>query len=364
MKRISRRHFVKAGIALGAAAVASPLLLLRKARHGAWALGSNVHPNIDNRRVVGITDYGMTKFIEPVTTWSSQDKIVNKKVVWENMDKLASELTETRHAKDAWRTIFIKPPNKSWSDTIVAIKTNNVGFQATRSAVMAKICHVLIHTIRIKPHNIHIYDAVHGENMTSYKPFVDLPEGCRIEGPWGGITKPVAVPWPWGEAGGKSECLKHLAVGSVDILINIALCKGHVQRFGKFTMTMKNHFGTFNPKPGHRPGGRDYLMAINQTPEILGPMDKKTGKVLYPRQQLCLIDALWACKGDPGGSTTHQTNFLAMGVFSPIVDYLIATRFRGEKMGWHPNMKLTNRMLSDFGYHEKDLLNEGKIFEV
>ena len=357
MKRISRRHFVKAGIALGATAAASPLLLFRKVRHGIWAPGSNVHPNIDNRRVVGITDSRMTKVIEPVGVWSRQDMIVNKEMVWKNMDKLACKLTETQHALDAWRTIFIKPPNKSWPDKIVAIKTNNVGVQSTRSAVMAKICHVLIQTLRIKSHNIHIYDAVHGKNMKRYKPFVDLPKGCRIEDHWGGITKPVAVPWPWRKTGGKSECLKHLVDGAVDILINIALCKGHVSRFGGFTMTMKNHFGTFSPKPGHKPGGRDYLMAINQTPEILGTLDKQTGKVLYPRQQLCLVDALWVCKGDPGGSTTHQPNFLAMGVFSPIVDYLVATRFRGEKMGWRPNMELTSRMLSDFGYHEKDLLN-------
>jgi hypothetical protein len=149
--------------------------------------------------------------------------------------------------------------------------------------------------------------------------------------------------------------VRHLVDGSVDILINIAMCKGHSQRFGGFTMTMKNHLGTFSPGPAHSNGGQDYLIAINQTPEILGAMDKKTGKVLYPRQQLCLIDALWASKRGPGGKPTHQPNFLAIGVTSPVVDYQVATKFRGEEMGWEPNMKATHRMLEDFGYDDGDL---------
>ena len=53
-----------------------------------------------------------------------------------------------------------------------------------------------------------------------------------------------------------------------------------------------------------------------------------------------------------------------MGVMSPIVDYQVATRFRGESMGWHPNMKATRRMLVDFGYDERDLPDGGKIIEA
>ncbi len=129
-------------------------------------------------------------------------------------------------------------------------------------------------------------------------------------------------------------------------------------------MTMKNHFGTFDPSPGHEKGSQDYLIAINRTPEILGEMENQTDKVLFPRQQLCLVDALWASKGGPGGNPTHQPNFLAMGVLSPIVDYQVATKFRGEKMGWQPNMKMTHRMLKDFGYDKRDLPFEGKIIEI
>ena len=101
---------------------------------------------------------------------------------------------------------------------------------------------------------------------------------------------------------------------------------------GNLIVKMKNHFGTFAPGPGHGRGesGLDYLLAINQTPEILGKIDAKTDKVLYPRQQLCLVDALWASESGPWLGPSHQPNFLAMGVFSPVVDYMVATQFRGQ----------------------------------
>jgi len=363
MEKISRRKFMKKAVILGAGLTAFPVVWVRKAR-AAWARGTAVHPNLDNFRVVGITDSRMTRTEREFYSWSRQDELVVKDVVSENIDKLACVLTETRNPEEAWRTIFIKPPRKSWSEAVVAIKTNHIAQQHTRSAVMAKICHTLTGVIGVKPSNIHIYDACHGSAMSRHTPFAGLPEGVRIEDQWGGSSVLTSVPEPWEDGNEKSRCLKHLVIGSVDILINIAMCKGHSDRFGGFTMTMKNHFGTFSPGPGHEGGSQDYLMAINQTPEILGPMDSRTGRVLYPRQQLCLIDALWASKGGPGGAPSHQPNFLAMGSFSPVVDYLMATKFRGEKMGWKPNMKATRRMLTEFGYKESDLPAGGKIIEV
>ena len=93
-------------------------------------------------------------------------------------------------------------------------------------------------------------------------------------------------------------------------------------------------------------------------------MDKRTGQVLYPRQQLCIVDALWASEGGPGGYPRSQPNFLAMGVFSPVVDYIMATKFRKERMGWDINMEVTRRMLTDFGYQESDLPGGGKLIEI
>ena len=160
----------------------------------------------------------------------------------------------------------------------MAIKTNNISLQHTRSAVLAKICHSLTETLGVKPVNIHIYDGTHGGHMSKNTPFAGLPEGCRVEDDWGGIAAETVVPEPWQKRAGRSKCLKYLVDGTVDILINIAMCKGHSDKFGGFTMTMKNHFGTFDPGPGHRGGAQDYLLAINQTPEILGPMDPHTGQ--------------------------------------------------------------------------------------
>jgi hypothetical protein len=363
MIRISRRRFIKKAIITGAAVTASPVLLVRKA-HAVWARKTAVHPNVDNLRVVGITDARMTKAFKPFSSWARQDELVVAEAVWENIDKLACSLAETRNPREAWRTIFIRPPRKSWSDAVVAIKTNNIALQHTRSAVMAKICRSLIDVLGVKPYNIHIYDAVHGGTMNKDTPFAGLPDGCRIEGEWGGITTLTSVPEPWNNTGGTSGCLKQLADGSVDILINVAMCKGHSSGFGGFTMTMKNHFGTFSPMPGHMGGGIDYIIALNQTAEILGPMDRLTGKVLYPRQQLCIVDALWASENGPGGNPSHQPNFLAMGVLSPVVDYQLATKFRSERMGWLPNMRATRRMLTDFGYHEDDLPAGGRLIEA
>jgi len=118
------------------------------------------------------------------------------------------------------------------------------------------------------------------------------------------------------------------------------------------------------PGAGHSRGSVDYLMAINQTPEILGPLDPRSGRVLYPRQQLCLIDALWASKGGPSGNPSHQPNFLAMGVMSPIVDYQVAIKFRQARMDWRLNMNTTHRMLTEFGYDEGDLAAGDKFIEV
>jgi hypothetical protein len=362
MIRISRRQFIEKALITAGTLTAFPTILVPKARAG-WARKTVVHPNVNNLHVVGITDPRMAKATEPVSSWARQDQLVVPEIVFENIDKLACTLAERRDPEEAWRTIFIKPPRKPWSETVVAIKTNNIALQHTRSAVMAKICCTLTGVLGVKPSNIHIYDGVHGGSMSRSTPFAGLPEGCRIEDRWSGITADTAVPEPWTRRNGKSKCLQHLVEGSVDILVNIAMCKGHSSKFGGFTMTMKNHFGTFEPSPGHRSGALDYLIAINQTPEVLGPMDPRTGKILYPRQQLCIVDALWASEGGPGGYPRDQPNFLAMGVLSPVVDYVVAAQFRGERMGWPPNMEATRRMLAEFGFNESDLPAGGKIRE-
>lgn len=340
-----------AGSVAAGAALSVPTVIVRGERK-IWEVGSAVHPNIDRHRVVGLTDAKMTKEVQARSNWARQEQLVEPKAVEGNIDKLACALAKNEDVGKAWKTIFVKPPKKSWGETVVAIKTNNIFVQHTRSPVMAKICHVLTDVLGVKAGNVHIYDASHGKGMATGTPFRGLPEGCRIEDNWGGMTvrKPVGAPY----TGKSAKCVKALAEGSVDILINIALCKGHGKQFGGFTMAMKNHLGTFEPRPAHREG-MAYLAGINQSPEILGAVDPKTGTLLFPRQQLCLIDALWASQKGPMGPPSDQPNFLAMGVFAPAVDYLMATEFRGKKMGWTPAAKPLGQMLSAFGLKKEDM---------
>jgi len=298
----------------------------------------------------------------PGISWARQEELVNEKAVWENMDRLACGLVSSDKPGEAWKSIFVKPPRKPWSEAIFAIKTNHINQQHTRSAVISKVCRVAVDVLGAKPGNIHIYDACHGSSIKRETPFKNIPDGTRIENTWGGSNTPTVVPEPWD--GGEANCLEHLVKGTVDILVNISMCKGHSSNFGGFTMTMKNHFGTFDPGHGHSRGSLEYLLSINRTQEILGPMDSRTGHVQYPRQQLCIVDGLWSSKHGPGGNPSHQTNFITMGVFSPVVDFLVASKFRAEKMGWSINTNAARRMLTEFGYSEGDLPHGGRLIEL
>ena len=155
MKGMSRRDFIRRAAATGAATVAFPTVLTRRAE-AAWARGTRIHPNVDNLKVVGIIDPLMTTEYDVRSTWARQEELVNERVIYDNMDRLASKLTGFTSRDGAGKSILIKPPGKSWSDVVVAIKTNNIAGQHTRSPVMSKICRVLYHTIGKSPGNIDI----------------------------------------------------------------------------------------------------------------------------------------------------------------------------------------------------------------
>ncbi len=213
MNKINRRQFMKKTMVMGTTIAAFPTIFTSKSRAKSVAK-LVVHPNVDNLRVVGITDTAMTKASEPGSPWRVQDKLVVTDAVWENIDKLACGLAETGNPNEAWRSIFIKPSRKSWSDTVVAIKTNNIAQQHTRSAVMSKICHTMTHTLGVNPSNIHIYDACHGRNMHKKTAFENLPKGCLVENKWGGSSTLTSIPAPWENGKGQSKCLSHLVDGS------------------------------------------------------------------------------------------------------------------------------------------------------
>ena len=361
---LSRRTFLKATAAGALAFSAMPAIIVPR-RVAAYEPGGRLHPNIDPLRVAGLQDPAMTTAEAIRSNWSRQEKLVARDVVQANMDALACALAEERAAADAWKAIFVKPPGKSRSDVVVGIKTNNFGLLHTHSAVMSKICHVLTGNLGVRGSNIHVYDACHGADLARKTPFTGLPEGVNLQNKWGGSNLETAIPVPYQDGQRKATCLGHLVTGEVDILVNIAVCKGHEAKFGGFTMCMKNHFGTFDPKLSHRGGGQqDYLFAINKAPEILGAMDPKTGSVLFPRQQLCIVDSLWAVAPNARSAATHQPNALFMGAFAPTVDFLVATRFRKGQMGWSLHPQVTGRFLSEFGIAEADLPNGGRIVDA
>jgi hypothetical protein len=362
---LSRRSFLQSSF-LGAAALgAAPMLFLPRFRDPIADGGFDYHPNLDPLRVVGIHDPKMTTETNPTAPWRTQQDLVNAEAVEQNIDRLACALTGEKRVKDAWTRIFLKPPGKAWSDVVVAIKTNNLSDQHTRNAVMAKICRVLTEEIGVKPEHVFIYDASHGRDMMKKTPFEGLPAGCNIAAKWGGFDGKTPLPRPWKEGKAETECLGHLVNGKIDILVNLALSKGHGTSYGGFTMTMKNHLGTFNPRPhAHREGRTEYLLAINRSPLVLGEIDEKKRRVSFPRQQLCLIDALWASEPGPGGNSTAQPNRLFMGTLPPVIDWVVARRFRAGTMGWEIHEPVVDRFLTEFGIASSQLPHDGKVLDA
>jgi hypothetical protein len=361
---VSRRHFLKT-TAAGALALTSLPALTVPRKAWAYEPGGRIHPNVSPLRVVGVRDAAMALEAKVPPAIVEQNKLVAVARVHENIDRMAMVLADERDPALAWRKILVKPAGKVWPDVTVALKTNHIAMQRVRSAVVSKVCRVLTDVAGVKGENVHLYDACHGGSINREAIYSDLPAGVRIENQWGGSNAQVPVPAPYLGGQKQARCLGPLASGQVDILINVALCKGHSPQFGRFTMACKNHFGTFDPGPSHGAGGGpDYLLGINKSAQILGEIDPDKGGVAFPRQQLCIVDALWASDPGPSGPPTAQPNALLMGVFGPALDYVAATDFRRDTMGWPINEPITQRFLTEFGFSPSDLPDGGKIVDA
>lgn len=361
--RLSRRTILRSSI-VGAAGFTVPWLVTPRTSR-ALAKGTGPHPNIDPLRAVGVHDPGMIDGKKEPSTWDQQEKMIKRGRVEENMDRMACALTGEDEPARAWRAIFLKPPDKNWHETVVAVKCNQIAEHHGHSAVVGRLCHVLTDIHGVRADNIHLYDACHGDNMPQETPYAGLPDGVRLESRWGGFNVRIPVPPPYKNGEGRLKCLDPLARGKVDILINLGICKGTLFQFGSFSQASKNHFGTFNPKPSHRDDvGGDYLVSVNKAPAIIGEVSDKTGEVTFPRQQLCVIDALWSSEDGPMGLPARQTARLYMGSFAPPLDYQVARQFRRDTMGWRINEELTDRLLSDYGFTPSDLPGDGTIIDA
>jgi hypothetical protein len=112
---------------------------------------------------------------------------------------------------------------------------------------------------------------------------------------------------------------------------------------------MKNHAGTFEmPVTKHFNGGLKYIIAFNKSRAILG------GSPV--RQQLCIVDSLWAMKKGPPGVPTKRPCALSMGTFGPAVDWTVAKRLREPLFGFkHPDF--LSMILTEFGYRPAEFEN-------
>ncbi len=164
-------------------------------------------------------------------------------------------------------------------------------------------------------------------------------------GSMGGGTTSVAVPMA-----GNQTCPTNLANGTIDILVNIAVNKGHNSPYqnhtgqgntGGCTLCHKNHFGTFpichnngaysttavpvTPADITTYSNGDYSVFINMSSAIVGGTPV--------RQQLCIVDSIWADNNNYPDATSGPTLMparLVMGTFAGAVDYLTCINIKNS----------------------------------
>jgi hypothetical protein len=368
--RHSRRKFLKISAAGTAGAVISGIAANRvsaavkaEAARAAWQDGMQINPFIENTRVVFCHDPSMVTTTP--TSWSLQnqnDNVDNEKIV-ENMDKMAMALAQKAGATEAWDAIFQKPQGKEWSETMVAIKPNCRGDRGVpKISIIKKFCDEL-NRLGVPYENMIIYDATHFDCISTYGTsycLARLPSGVQISdtlGPNPVRNDPALVTLPDGET---DPCAPWLADGTIDLLVNIGVNKGHDNTFtGKFTLAAKNHFGSIRcTQEWDTHPENDTMMskivAINKCKEILG-------EGLPPRQQICFIDSIWAMTDGPRSTPNRRPDCLIMGTFAPVLDYLIVKKIREEPQEsqggqpWGMGIDDTveqwlNQLVSDFGY--------------
>jgi hypothetical protein len=348
-----RRSFIKSTVA-GAAglSLAGPVSSsLASAPQGLiWTDKMPINPDISNMRVVCMHDPAMCKDTTS-NTFASVNQAVDEKKVSANLDEMAMQLTKKTNAADAWKTIFRS--GKPWADTKVMIKVNAVEKKMlARVAVIKKIADVLI-GYGVQPKNIVLFDG-QGSAWAEYTNFISLTDTTKIRAvlsnkydSMGGSANVTIPDVPAGV--GPAD----LVNGITDIIVNIAVNKGHDSptfHVGMTTLCLKNHYGTFLRKAA---GMADHLHSTaglinsNKIASIVGGTPV--------RQQLCIIDSLWAMKGGPSGSPTHKPDSLVMGTFAGAVDYYCAKKIREAVMGvTNHEAAVIDKFLTGFGYKTTD----------
>jgi len=313
-----------------------------------------INPNIDNMKVVCCHDTAMLSG-NAMTNFTSQNNAVNANKVYTNLDEMACRLAATTSLAaptpdQAWKIIFRS--SKAWTDTKVAIKVNGVNLYCMpRIAIIAKLCKVLS-GFGVQGKNIIIYDGCNDASGNSkYTPYCSLTDATKVNAQVSvgnsllGNRTPVTID---GWTNGSFTCTADIALGNVDILINLAVNKGHDRAAnGYFTLCMKNHYGTFDPPSGMHDNIVPFI-SINKHDALLG------GNPV--RQQLCIIDSLTgSIAHDPAAAPDVSPPCrLIMGTFAPAVDYLCVTKVREPIMKAVQNDTVVNSLMSYFGYTNTD----------
>ncbi len=353
MEPISRRNFVKTTLisAGGILAAGQPVFSGSNSTTQAYFPGMVVNPDIDNLRVVCGVNKAMVSGAPSGWSMTGQNSVVNGAEVDRTLDASVMSLASKVNAADAWKTIFRKPESKNWDTVKAAIKVNCIGYNHPRLAIVNKCC-IELNKLGVKYENIYIYDGSQNAGQI-YSPFIGkgLPEGVIIGNRNDALGGTVQIEIPIKDGFKSYECTRMIADGSIDILINIAVNKGHDWDLGGTTLTLKNHAGTFDPWPIHRDGNRDglrldYILGFSKSNALWG------GNPV--RQQLCIVDSLWgSSRGDPNAIPDKQLDCLVIGTFSGAVDYLTAKKIREPLLGAaHGPVDL---FVKSFGYKEKEL---------
>lgn len=353
---ISRRSFLKtsvggaAGISLAGSSI-NRVVAAPRQQGASWPGGDAINPDISDMRVVCMHDDEMCE-VPSSSSFDVINRAVDTEKVSAGMDIMAMQLAQKGTPEEAWSTIFRS--GREWSETKAAIKVNCANARnMPREAVVKKIADVLI-DLGVEPDHIVVYDGhgdASGNGKFSSVCDVNDPEKirARVERKFSALggTKATTLTGAPSTVGPKD-----LVDGDIDILVNIAVHRGHDQDFNsRITLCLKNHYGTFvgsstgNAMHMHQ---KETFIGVNRHELITG------GDPV--RQQLCIVDSLFAAKNGPfeNGPDTKPGR-IVMGTFAGAVDYCTVKKIREEVENWSHDDKGIATFLTDYGYSEEDV---------
>jgi hypothetical protein len=357
MEKHTRRQFLK----LAAAGVAGTLFIphrgfafLPASSSAGWRSGLNINPTISNVKAICCYDEAMID-IKLANDFARQNENVNATAIAKNMDELASKLANINTPSQAWQAIFRKPSAKQWNQVKAAIKVDCANpANMPRIAIVGKICTELIN-LGVSPGNITLYDTRYNAAGTGKyadsqgNPISGLPSGIVVSSQ---INDGPEVP----VGGDIMKCSPVIAASNAgtisyipDILVNIATNQGADAAGTEPGLCMSNHTGTLKFST---PSAAE-LIAMNQCEAVIGQ-----GTTAIPcRQQLCIIDSLWATTGNTGNFSAVPCR-IVMGTLPPVMDYLTAKNIREPQriMNVPPNGSLITSWLTAFGYVATDCM--------